>query len=93
MQTLSDFLQISSSIETPGAYEFYEMPSKFPKEERIFLIKNVLNSKTIYVRNIRNKVEIDPTYKDYANDVYTKLSIVDFFQRLNGLGFSYVEKV
>lgn len=93
MQTLTDFLKISGNIEMPGAYEFYEIQSNFPKEERLFLIKNVMTLKTIFVRNLLNRVEIDPSYRDYSMDNSTKLSVIDFFQRLRGLGFSYIEKV
>jgi len=93
MQTLTDYLKLSSSIEMPGTYEFYEIPSSFPKEERLFIIKNVLTLKPIFVRNRLNRVEVDPSYRDYNIDNATKLSIVDFFQRLRGLGFSYIEKV
>ncbi len=93
MQTLTDFLKISTSVDSPGTYEFYELPSNFPKDERLFIIKNIITSQTIYVRNVQNKVEVDPTYRDYNNVKMTKISIIEFFQRLKGIGLSYIEKV
>lgn len=86
---LSDFLKTSVSLDAPGAYEFYEIESKDDITRR-FIIKNIVNSKSILVKSVRNKVEVDQNFVDYNNTGAKKISVIKFFERLSGLGISYV---
>jgi hypothetical protein len=89
-QTLSDFLKNSISLDTPGTYEIYEVLTEFP-DERIFIIKNVLNSsKCIKITNTQNKVEVNQNFCDWNNLNGTKISFPKFLERLKGIGVNYV---
>lgn len=90
MDSLSNMLYNMNSVEKPNSYEFYEIKSDFPNE-RLFVIQDIITNKTILVKNYQNRIEIDKNYNMNSNNM-TKISIIDFFQRLNGVGVSYITK-
>lgn len=86
---LSDYLKQTESIDSPGTYEFYELESSDRITKR-FIIKNINNGKTILIRNKQNKIEIDNTYTIYGNIGGKLISIMKFFEKLKGLGVTYI---
>lgn len=90
MDSLSNILLNLNSIEKPSAYEFYEMESIFP-DERLFVITDMITNKSIMIKNYQNRIEIDKNYSMNSNKLI-KISIIDFFQRLKGVGVSYITK-
>lgn len=89
MQTLTDFLNTTTALDTPGTYEIYELESD-DNIARRFVIKNTLTNRSILLKSYRNKLEIDLNFIDYNNYNFKKISITRLFERINGLGIQYI---
>ena len=87
--TVTNYMQVLADADRPGTYEFYEVFDNDPIK-KCFIIKNIISNKSTYIKSDRNKLEINDNFKNFNNLNIKKISVISFFQKINGLGVTFI---